>query len=117
MITIALQGIRVKNNHIAVSGTVCSVSVSGHSGQASKGNDIVCAAVSTLSQSVAMALEYYEIAHNINQQGGLLEFSVNFVSLDDEKKIRCESIVSVFIIGLHEISKQYPEFVHVTINE
>ena len=116
MITITLQGIDVKNGNISLS-TVCSVSITGHSGLASKGNDIVCAGVSALSQSVVLALEFYEIAHNINQQEGVLEFSVNVSELTDTQKICCESIVSVFIIGINEIRKQYPEFVHVTIHE
>ncbi|MEJ5363066.1 MAG: ribosomal-processing cysteine protease Prp [Spirochaetota bacterium] len=117
MINITLQGIDVKNNQLSLSGYVFSVSISGHSGQASKGNDIVCAGVSALSQSVALALEYYEIAHSINQQEGLLEFSVNLDSLTDDKKIRCESLASVFILGINEIRKQYPEFVYVSIKE
>lgn len=117
MITIIIQGIDVTNNHFSLSGSVFAVSITGHSGQASKGNDIVCAGVSALSQSVALALEYYEIAHSISQQEGLLEFSVNLDSLHDDKKIRCESLVSVFILGINEIRKQYPEFVRVSIKE
>lgn len=115
MVNITLQGINIQNGRIGLSGSVCSVSITGHSGQASKGNDIVCAGVSALSQSVALALEYYAIAHSINQQEGLLEFSVNVASLSDAHKIRCESIVSVFILGINEIRKQYPEFVQVNI--
>ncbi len=117
MITITVQGIDVKNNQLCMSGSVFAVSISGHSGQATKGNDIVCAGVSALSQSVALALEHYEIAHSIRQQEGLLEFSVNIDSLNDDKKIRCESLVSVFILGIHEIQEQYPDFVHVSIKE
>ena len=116
MINITLQGINVKDGHISLSNGCC-VSITGHSGQATKGNDIVCAGVSALSQSVVLALEFYEITHNINQQEGLLEFSVNVSGLTDMQKIRCESIVSVFIIGINEIRKQYPEFVHVIINK
>ncbi len=115
MISITLQGINVTNSHIELSGAECCVSIAGHSGQALKGNDIVCAGVSALSQSVALALEYFAIAHSINQQEGLLEFSVNVASLGDAQKIRCESIISVFIIGINEIRKQYPEFVQVNI--
>ena len=117
MINITVQGIDVKNNQCNLSGSVFAVSISGHAGHASKGNDIVCAGVSALSQSVALALEYYKIAHSISQQEGLLEFSVNLDSLNDDKKIRCESLVSVFILGIHEIRKQYPDLVHVSIKE
>lgn len=116
MINITIQGIDVKNAQISLS-DMCSVRIRGHSGQAAKGNDIVCAGVSALSQSAVLALEFYEIAHNINQQDGLLEFSVNVSGLANMQKIRCESIVSVFIIGINEIRKQYPEFVHVIIHE
>ncbi|MGB4269928.1 MAG: ribosomal-processing cysteine protease Prp [Spirochaetota bacterium] len=117
MVNITLQGIYVKNNQFSLSGSIFAVSISGHSGQASKGNDIVCAGVSALSQSVALALEYYEIAHSISQQEGLLEFSVNLDTLNNDKKIRCESLASVFILGINEIRKQYPEFVNVSIQE
>jgi uncharacterized protein YsxB (DUF464 family) len=115
VINITLQGIVVKNNQFSLSGSVFAVSISGHSGQASKGNDIVCAGVSALSQSVALALEYYNIAHSISQHEGLLELSVNLDSLNDDGKIRCESLVSVFILGINEIRKQYPKFVHVSL--
>lgn len=115
MITITIQGIDVTKGSVVLSGSLCSVGISGHSGQAAKGNDIVCAGISALSQSAVLALDLYEIALNINQQEGLLEFSFNVTELNDAQKIRCESILSVFIVGISEIRKQYPEFVHIII--
>ncbi|MCX8124052.1 MAG: ribosomal-processing cysteine protease Prp [Spirochaetes bacterium] len=115
MITITIQGIEFNNNLIHLSGEECSITVAGHSGQAAKGNDIICAGVSALAQSVALALEYYAIAHSINQKDGLLEFCVKVCLLNDAEKTRCESIMSVFILGINEIRKQYPKFVKVYI--
>ncbi len=42
---------------ISVAVSDCEVIVSGHAGYAPPGNDIICAAVSALTQSLASSLE------------------------------------------------------------
>jgi len=117
VIEIQLQGIVLKNGKVSISDSIVSVCIKGHAQQSIRGNDVVCAGVSALSQSVAMALEYYTIVQSISQQAGKLEFAVDISSLNDIQRLQCESIISVFIIGINEIKKQYNEYIAIYSKE
>ncbi|HRV15876.1 MAG TPA: ribosomal-processing cysteine protease Prp [Spirochaetota bacterium] len=117
MINVTLQGIILRDGNIALSGNEIVITITGHSTKAAKGNDIVCAGVSALAQSVVVALEYWAIVHSIVQDDGLLRFSIHVPLLNDREITRCESIVSVLVIGLNEIRKQYSQFLTINVNE
>ena len=117
MINVTLQGIILRDGNIALSGNEVIITITGHSTKAAKGNDIVCAGVSALAQSVVVALEYWGIVHSIVQDDGLLRFSIHVPLLNDREITRCESIISVLVIGLKEIRKQYASFLAISVNE
>ena len=93
-------------------GGFCGFEIAGHSGYASAGSDIVCAAVS------AMAGLVIHIAADIYKDGGKV--------LQDEKNARlsflsADSASFALIEGLHgqiaALAEEYPEYVTVKIKE
>jgi uncharacterized protein YsxB (DUF464 family) len=89
---------------------ISGFSVSGHANTAPHGQDIVCAAVSALTQTAVLGLEGYlqhsiilEIAH------GKLE-----VELKDLPNQLTEAILATMLLGLLEIEKINPQSVRIS---
>ena len=83
--------------------------MSGHAGYDEHGYDIVCAAVSVLSATAMLGLT------KIAKQNG--EFSNSEgqcdMVLSGEINQSGQDILGTMILGLKEISRQYPEFVQI----
>ena len=92
-----------KNNRIG------GFTVSGHSGTALKGEDIVCAGVSALAQSALLGLGEH-LKRNIKYE---VKSGRMFVKLLDEPDELTEAILKTMALGLYEIEKLYPEAVRV----
>ena len=79
--------------------------VSGHTGFAPSGQDIVCSAVSFLSITCANALETVAgIRPDIVQQEGRLEVRVQAKDLN----AKAGTILSVLIQGMSDLTASYP---------
>lgn len=107
------------NVDIDVINGVTVVSVSGHAEYSNNGNDIVCAAISTITQSLLNTLKYYEqqdkcklIDEQIFEEAGVALFS--FKTMD--KKIT-NSIMKMAEVGYLMIKNSYPKNISVNINE
>ncbi|MDE6201139.1 MAG: ribosomal-processing cysteine protease Prp [Clostridiales bacterium] len=94
MITVKLFG---KN------GKIVGVKTSGHSGLAESGNDILCAAVSTLVQTAYLAISdiYGDVAYK-KSDDGLFEFNVP----DGHD---ADVIIRAMYLGLQDLSSGYPQ--------
>lgn len=84
-----------------------SLKVSGHSSQADKGNDIVCAAVSALIQTFAGGVESeLKAALSGNLEAGNCNIRVQSAeSMCQELK----AVYKVFKFGFRKIAESYPE--------
>lgn len=94
---------------ISVIGTADSISVRGHAGYAPSGQDIVCAGVSTLVQTLIQSIEELtedKIQYDI-QPG---KVNIKFWCLSDRSKV----LVDAFFIGVELISSKYPDNVKLT---
>ena len=81
--------------------------MSGHSGSAEKGKDIVCSAVSSPSIMVANTITEIMCLHpEISEKDGLLS-----LSLDIREAQTAADLLNGFKLHLTELSKQYPEFI------
>ncbi len=79
-------------------------SIKGHAGYADKGQDIVCAAVSTLAITTCNAVETFtdlEFEGSMDPNGSI---DFKFSSDTDEKG---QLLLSTLALGLSEISKEY----------
>ncbi|WP_338208327.1 ribosomal-processing cysteine protease Prp [Lactiplantibacillus paraxiangfangensis] len=78
----------------------------GHAGQASKGYDIVCAAVSALTETITNELSHA----TVSDDGGL------FVGLIFPSKAN-DLLTRTLFHGLKSISEQYPSNLRVIVHE
>lgn len=88
-------------------GQIVSCEISGHTQSAEKGSDIVCAAVSALSQAALLGLVRYakaQIDHKIKAEEGYL-----CMTLKTAPTKETEAILHTMAIGLGEIAKEYPK--------
>ena len=86
-----------------------SIIITGHANYAPPGKDIVCAAVSTLTQTLKTSAEE------------LTEDKIKFVISPGRADIEYENLsdkaqilVDSFLVGIHGIANKYPDYVRVT---
>jgi len=85
--------------------------VSGHSGSAEEGRDIICAAVSAMAYLTANTItEVVEATPEIIEEDGFLSLKV----LPGQEK-QCEIPLKGFYLQMKELVKQYPK--HIRIKE
>ena len=85
------------------------ITVSGHAEYAEPGKDIVCAAISTLTQVLIESLEELtaaKIKHAVTS--GYMEIVI------EESTERAQVLIDSFFIGCQMVAEQYPEYVRVT---
>ncbi|RKY00243.1 MAG: hypothetical protein DRP54_05845 [Spirochaetes bacterium] len=106
-----------------------SFTVTGH-GEFPAGKDIVCAGVSSISQTIlGILLEYFGKNINYIKEKGFLKVEIvnaeilnvdtyNSHTLDQKKsKIVLEVITRTFLIGLNYISNSRPGSITITVKE
>ncbi|HKL73633.1 MAG TPA: ribosomal-processing cysteine protease Prp [Clostridia bacterium] len=94
-----------------------AVEIKGHSGYAKSGKDIVCSAVSAITQTALLGLKEVstrEVDFTINNEVGYLKFSVPQFSSEIEK-IKQQTVLETMVIGLRDIQKGYDAFVKVEV--
>ena len=86
-------------------GKITGFSAQGHSGTAPRGEDIVCAGVSSLTDSAFLGITEYLHRNVISKDSsGKLQ-----MMLEERPDERTEAILETMLLGLMEISKAYPE--------
>lgn len=92
-------------------GMVVSYSVNGHAGYGKSGTDIICSAVSALTQAPLLGLERHlklKPSFEVNQEDGILEVALNSAPTD-----LTEAIFQTMIYGLESIVRQCPQYVQI----
>ena len=80
------------------------ITVSGHAEYAEHGKDIVCAAISTLSQVFVASVEELTAAQiKTAQTGGYMEIVI------EESTERAQVLLDSFLLGCRMIADQYPD--------
>ena len=83
--------------------------IDGHAGYASKGNDIVCASVSAVSQLVVEQLNIFGIKYDIDIKDGYMHIMVK----------KSDYTAGILIESLHQIltdmQEQYPKYISVSM--
>lgn len=85
------------------------IQIEGHAGYAEKGKDIVCAAVSTLYQTMVQTIQtrqYGELKH-IRSNDGFEHVLIDTVTQEGF------GAIMAFITGCEEIATAYPDYVSV----
>lgn len=96
---------------------IVGFAITGHSGFQVHGSDIVCAAVSALSQTAVLALEQVvHISPDWIRDEGLLKCNLP-VGLESEKFEAGQVVLKTILLGIENIAEQYPEHVKVSYEE
>lgn len=84
--------------------------VSGHSGFNKKGSDIICSAVSVLTQTFILTVKrVLNIKQQINREEGFLSSLIDLKDVSAEDKLRLKLLIESLLIGLLEINGEYPD--------
>jgi uncharacterized protein len=103
------EGVCLRENDSPV-----SIEVEGHSLSGKKGEDIVCSAVSALSQTVVIGLaRLTEIDQSLIIRDGYLRSEFETGSLNERNRDRAKVILEMLCIGVLEIIKSYPGTVEI----
>ena len=92
-------------------GMITGYRVSGHAGYAEEGEDIICSAVSALTQAPLMGLERHlklKPTYAVKQEEGILEVALNSAPND-----LTEAILMTMLLGVESIAKQCPKYVRI----
>lgn len=83
--------------------------VEGHAGYGPRGRDIVCAGVSAITQTAALALQYW-LGEKVTvvRKSGFLKVVVS-PELGDGEKLRAETIIQAVSLGVGDIAREYPK--------
>ncbi len=96
----------------APNGRVYGYEISGHSGYAPSGQDIVCAALSFLGTTCCNSLESVagvKPQASVNEEKGYLRVEVRESQLNDKTDV----IFALFQQGIGDLSASYPKYVSI----
>lgn len=85
-----------------------SITVKGHANYAQRGQDIVCAAVSALWQTLELSLESLT-DDDVKCNNISLMCEIKFRNLSE----RAQLLIDSFFIGVQMIAEEYPEYVRI----
>lgn len=93
------------------------IKVEGHSGYSAKGNDIVCAGISSLFQTFILSVSrILKLDQKIERNNdGLLSTGIDIRKLGPEDSGKLKLLIESFILGASEISKEYPDTIIIDI--
>jgi uncharacterized protein YsxB (DUF464 family) len=98
---------------------ICGFKVSGHAGYNKIGADIVCSAISALTQTAVQGLKMVagiDIQYKIMDRSGYLDCRLPEV-LDDKQRLMGTAILETMYIGLKNIEKGYKKHIDIRENE
>ena len=96
-------------------GRILGFEMTGHSGYAEAGQDIVCAAISAISQTAGLGIvEVLGIRADYRQDDARGQLRL---SLPDTSDDRAEAILRTMAAGLENIHSQYPDFIRIMFFE
>ena len=91
-----------------------TLKLTGHAGQAKKGEDIVCAAVSILAYTVAQALQFMYEEGDLKKKPHLkLEEGDTIIVAKPKPESSAEALHAFFVaqVGYHLLARNYPQYV------
>ncbi|MHB8928128.1 MAG: ribosomal-processing cysteine protease Prp [Bacillota bacterium] len=91
-------------------GHIGAFDIEGHSDYAEKGRDIVCAAVSALSQGAVMGLERVVGLSPVTtiRDGWLSLQRLSNRSLTVDQRQQAQAILETMVVALKDIAREYP---------
>lgn len=101
---------------------IVGYTVKGHAGYAEPGNDIVCAAISALTQTALISLnevcgiDEESIEYTINDKKGYLSVKIT-QDIDNEKKYKANIVLETMYVGIKALELDYSEYITLEYGE
>lgn len=90
-----------------------SVKISGHTGFAEHGQDIVCAGISTVVQTALLGLlkvAKIDVDYSFDEPNGQLEFTLP-KKLTEQQQNDAKIILDTMLVGVEDFLTEYNEFI------
>lgn len=114
LITIVFKNIIADDKVVLTNSNKVSIEVKGHSGSGTKGTDIVCSAVSALTQTYVLTVaRLLKIEQSIIKSDGVLQSLIFLDNISDEAKSDLKLLIESLLIGLFEINSEYPDKIRI----
>ncbi|OAA91540.1 ribosomal-processing cysteine protease Prp [Clostridium coskatii] len=93
-----------------------SVVLKGHAESVNQGYDMVCSAVSAISQTTVIGItEVLKLKLKYSIKDGFLSFSLKDMKQDDI--LKCQVLVKTMLLGLKSIEFNFSEYINVKVEE
>ena len=100
----------IKFKTVRRDGMITGFTVTGHSGLAQKGNDIVCAAVSAAVWMTINGIERQHLAQiSYKQEDGFVECSIS-----ETRDAAADALLNSLVYTMTELSAQYKKYIFMT---
>ena len=96
--------------------SIVGYEIEGHANYDEHGRDILCAAVSVLSQTTLIALnkvcgvDEESLSFSVENDRGYLKVSIS-KELEKEIRYKADIVLETMIVGIEDLSEQYPEYI------
>ncbi|AFS78988.1 hypothetical protein DUF464 [Gottschalkia acidurici 9a] len=103
-------------------GSIVQYEISGHADFDEYGKDILCAAISVLSQTTLIALNKVcgikekDIAFSVDDESGYLKVSIP-KNLEKNIKDKANVVLETMIVGIEDLAYQYPKYISIKKEE
>jgi len=98
---------------------VVSFEISGHANHSAYGTDIVCAAISTLSQVITYSLHIesnYQIQFTISEEPSMVKCHIpEYPYCTEEERKKYNVLLNALFLGVESITGQYKDYINLEI--
>lgn len=105
--------IKIKKCNNSIAEMVCE----GHSGYDENGKDIVCASISSITQTALLGILHVaevKVKYTMNDDNGYLRVVIP-TDLSVEQRHDCDVILNTMLLGLSDIYQGFSEFIELEV--
>jgi uncharacterized protein len=114
LITVTFKNVILNNEVNLDNSASLYIEISGHAGFSKKGNDIVCSAVSILSETFILTVaRILKIKQKTEKKDGFLSSLILLEKVSTEDKVKLKLLIESLLVGLLEINKEFPDKVKI----
>lgn len=107
--------------HVAVrkhKGHIVSVECHGHCGYAAEGEDIVCAALSSVIQTAILGLfRVVGVQADYHTNGDTGELSMKLGEMSDANRHDCDVILDTMLLGIADLYEGFSGFINLEVKD
>ena len=97
--------------------SIVSVECDGHTGYGVEGEDVVCAALSSIVQTALLGLLQVvgvKVDFKVDEQKGYLKMSVP-EELDNRTRRECDIVLDTMLLGVADLNQGFSDFVNLEV--